>query len=76
MADKPDGGPAFPCMAPENIHPGATSGMDLRDWFAGQVVSCVPLRNWSEFSSNEEIISAWAHCAYAVADALIAERDK
>ena len=73
MADKRnDGGPAFPCMAPENIHPAATSGMSLRDWFAGQALAGLVANptNHLRFNSEDD-----AEYVYKIADALLAERE-
>jgi hypothetical protein len=68
-----DGGPAFPCP-----HPSAPElGMSLRDYFAAKAVQgmiCngfIPaqvIRNKSDFD--------YTRAAYALADAMLAERDK
>ena len=74
MTDQPDdGGPAVPNIAGNTVY---SNGMSLRDWFAGQAVSAIPLRDWSEVPGDYEKIEAWAKAAYAVADAMIAERLK
>lgn len=62
--------PAFPVtmLAPE----GGTAhfpGMTLRDWFAGQAITMC-LKDMSL------PVSEWAREAYAVADAMLAERSK
>ena len=67
---KPDGGPAFPVFdASQNI--AVFGGMTLRDHFAGQamrdVVALYP-------SAHHE--SVVASRAYAIADAMLAERAK
>ena len=58
-----DGGPAFPCGA--DLQP----GMTLRDWFAGQALSQMP-------DTAAAVGREVATLAYAIADAMIAERAK
>ena len=63
-----DGGPAFPFLEPPtscNVAP----GMSLRDWFAGRAIP--PLYPNNSFDYGDV-----AKTAYAVADALLAERAK
>ena len=73
---KPDGGPAFPwMMSGGGMTP--SSGMTLRDYFAGQAASILvaALGTPSEVTMErmgEEIAAR----AYMVADAMIAEREK
>jgi len=89
MSKSKDGGPAFPAMIISHYVSGTDgqgastaqpvyshdSGMSLRDWFAGQALSCIPLRAWEGVgSTNQDIINAWATCAYATADAMLAAR--
>lgn len=64
----PTGGPAFPVEC--NIVNGFRddSGMTLRDWFAGQVLSNMDFRG--------ETPSRAADWAYSVADAMLAEKFK
>jgi hypothetical protein len=58
-----DGGPAFPA---ESFAAQQCPGMTLRDWFAGQALaSFVP-----DTAQNK------AEAAYAIADAMLAERAK
>jgi hypothetical protein len=64
---RPDGGRAFPGSI--------NDGMSLRDYFAGQTISSIPLRSWEHVGFEEDIIKAWAKCAYAVADAMLAQRE-
>ena len=69
MSDKiKDGGPAFPqndaLINRINNH----DGMSLRDWFAGVAVH--------EMSSCEITKKNIAEAAYALADAMLAEREK
>lgn len=63
MDDK-EGGPAFP----EGLD--LSGGMTLRDWFAGQALAGQEIQ-YFEFSP--EIVAAGA---YALADAMLAEREK
>lgn len=46
----------------------------LRDCFAGQALSSIPLRSWDYLSSGDDKVRAWATLAYAVADAMLAAR--
>ena len=77
--ERNNGGPAFPARTPpltDMTGADATSGMTLRDWFAGQALSAIPLRNWNMPGvSDEEIIELWAKCAYRCADAMLAARE-
>lgn len=51
-------------------------GMTLRDYFAGQALAAVPVRNWSMIEGGDQaVIEAWARCAYAAADAMLKVRD-
>ena len=61
---KQTGGPAFPVPHPYEEH---STGMTLRDWFAGQAIQRVPKLKWPD-----EI----ATMAYELADALLEEREK
>lgn len=49
-------------------------GMSLRDYFAGQAIASIPVRNWDHLGKDADIITAWAVCAYAVADAMLLAR--
>lgn len=65
-----DGGCAFPFNAGEfGIEP--SSGMSLRDWFAGQALSAM-----SEPFAKKEKPEHRAKAAYALADAMLVERGK
>ncbi len=64
---KNTGGFAFP--RPEGEMTFAENGMTLRDWFAGQFLGSVEIKG----NVNAAIVAK--HC-YAMADAMIAERDK
>lgn len=91
MAESKTGGPAFPFNAGEfGIEP--SPGMTLRDWFAGQIVSQIagtvpltgtdgyfgPARKGSPVHQEavDRQISETARRAYAIADAMLAERSK
>lgn len=50
-------------------------GMSLRDWFAGQAIASIPNRAWDDSGGPEAVITAWARCAYAVADAMLKARE-
>lgn len=66
-----DGGPAFP----NNDQYGcAFTGMTLRDWFAGKAYRTAWMAMESGYyeGGNEEV----AECAYQMADAMIAARNK
>lgn len=69
MMSKKDGGPAFP----STLQP--TSGMTLRDWFAGQalagLVADPNTRGW-----ETENMPGKAEFCYELADAMIKEREK
>jgi hypothetical protein len=70
---KNDGEPAFP-VSPDVLGEdddvfNAIKGMTLRDWFAGQALA--GLSSIPEFS-NEGIVK----CAFELADAMIAAREK
>lgn len=73
-----DGGPAFPAEAFAAQH---CPGMSLRDWFAGQVASAIlgDREQWLAFIHDRRGCSPEEHVAseaYAMADALLAERSK
>ena len=68
-----DGGPAFPVA--DTVHPNGqvqlgSYGMSLRDWFASQaiagIIACPQVRH--------DLFDAYAHHAYAQADAMLAAR--
>jgi|SynMetStandDraft_2_1070026.scaffolds.fasta_scaffold05127_5 hypothetical protein len=72
-----DGGSAFPVPEENRLSDGTycNEGMSLRDWFAGQALSSIPLRSWDHVgSTDQERIEAWAKCAYLTADAMLAAR--
>ena len=70
MSGKDNGGSAFPSQSDDRDN----EGMSLRDWFAGQALS-----NMSIGSRDVDIswfVQIGAKHAYAIADAMIAEREK
>lgn len=76
---KEDGGPAFPRSPYQED--GAVfrgkSGMSLRDWFAGQaLIGIVALAENLNKRSDETLGDAMVRQAYALADAMLAERGK
>ncbi len=64
----PNGGPAFPCPTYQLDPRDNVRGMTLRDWFAGQA-----LAGMLSGRASTESVSAGA---YAIADAMLAERAK
>lgn len=78
MSEK-DGGPAFPETAYYDDKPyGSISGMSLRDYFAGQA-----LQGFLAAAAHPQSVGITdldspklAHDSYALADAMLAERDK
>lgn len=73
MSVREDGGAAFPRLVPPVTNwslEDVTSGMSLRDWFAGQALAAV-------IAHTDRERWAWAaERAYEVADAMLAERSK
>lgn len=71
---KYDGGPAFPHPAGWRRNPAIHDGMSLRDWLAGQAL----LAAWQGFDKGyyEGDNADIAACAYQIADAMLAARDK
>lgn len=74
MGERDDGGPAFAALA---IGPAGDvyhqPGMTLRDWFAGQALAmCAATHGWPTSGDGPQI----AERAYAIADAMLAERSK
>ncbi|NLF01133.1 MAG: hypothetical protein GX601_09170 [Anaerolineales bacterium] len=64
-----DGGPAFPSDWP---HGCTDEGMSLRDWFAGQAVAGI----MANIGFNQFLPEIISKSAWAVADAMLAERDR
>lgn len=72
MSAPQDGGPAFPFVEPVT-ECSVSTGMTLRDWFAGQAVSgllaCPKI-------DPKAMPKDYAKAAYGVAEAMLAERAK
>ena len=73
-----DGGPAFPAdgeapgVQSYNRRPTPpTTGMSLRDWFAGQALASLPHR-----LADGAYPEALAEQAYGIADAMLAKKGK
>ena len=78
MADNPS---AFPHPVPVNCWGDPSCGMTLRDWFAGQAIGAVIRQCASDgmlgFPDGVQTIEAlFARNAYAIADAMLAERER
>lgn len=77
---KPDGGPAFPVTDKRQV-PGSKyaqeyvyhPGMSKRDYFAGQALTGMYAGNTCTTDGD---LGGYAEAAYAIADAMLAERDK
>lgn len=75
---KHNGGPAFPIdVTVQN------PGMSLRDWFAGQALSAMQVKDDGSYSNEDrkrnydENQAGWyAKAAYRIADAMLAVRSK
>jgi len=72
---KETGGPAFPTTKESHLMI-CSEGMTLRDYFAAKAMSIVPEMHAYNMKDNETWASYTARCAYIMADAMIAERDK
>lgn len=64
-----DGGAAFP-QSEDSVYIADRSGMSLRDWFAGQALAGLAA------SPMDMPAEAYGLTAYAIADAMLAERAK
>lgn len=84
MTAKNTGGYAFPCTVRECVHPGHVTsepqfadvtypGMTLRDYFAAQALSAL-IRRFGIMDEPANAVAA--EQAYALADAMLAERAK
>ena len=78
MSETNTGGPAFPVSAGHEVY---SSGMTLRDWFAGQALAGMveiagraPMEA-SDAGAHKNLANA-ARLAYAFADAMIAQSQK
>jgi hypothetical protein len=76
---KPDNPPAFPVIAEggtnSGLHPEFHSGMSLRDWFAGQAIGSA-LACMNPITIEPDANAKLARMAYALADAMLSERQK
>lgn len=70
MGKKDDGGAAFPCIW-EGTTRGDASGMTMRDYFAAAAMTGI-----ISHPTNQGVASFFAKNAYAIADAMLAERAK
>lgn len=70
MSKTNNGGPAFPFPVAHGSN--APKGMSLRDWFAGQALAgmCAHQDTWGLG------VPQIAEAAFALADAMLAEREK
>jgi hypothetical protein len=71
MSKKETGGPAFPL---KEANTGDALGMTLRDHFAGQALATIPAYHRADVERWEAY--DFAHHAYQIADAMLAERAK
>ena len=67
---KDNGGPAFPELNTEASY--RESGMTLRDYFAAKALAGL-LVDWGNTEHSADLVAA---TAYAIADAMLAERAK
>ena len=74
MMTKKDGGPAFPSRLPGSTF--ASGGMSLRDYFAGEALMGAVAREGILAVSHDREREKTAAQAYALADAMIAERKR
>ena len=76
MKELNDGGPAFPRTMSEYEKVTGHDGMSLRDWFAGQALTSLEQFFYrSEHALSEGDAPQIAKMAYAIADAMLAERE-
>ncbi len=82
---KDNGGPAFATSSTKawdkNSHEYEDSegqeGMSLRDWFAGMALTGLCMAHDKDAGLNRrEFLEAYPEASYALADAMIAEREK
>jgi hypothetical protein len=81
-----DGGSAFPVLEYEGVTSESfekiaqftTGGMTLRDYFAGQALAGIVTNkdNWNIGNKAATRTDEYAKVAYALADAMLAEREK
>ena len=80
-----DGGPAFPLNSDGQMEFDGSTGMTLRDWFAGQALPAIIAEYHTDLRSDgmnvQLTIGCYesieiAHEAYAMADAMLAARKR
>ncbi len=81
MALRYTGGPAFPRQhtiadADSPFFKYGSSGMSLRDWFAGMALQGIVSNYVKRLDAGDSDADRWAEECYCIADAMIAERDK
>ena len=69
-----DGGPAFPTTDPNYEQKYSGAGLSLRDYFAAKALLGI-LSAGREPQYGGSSMGGDAHAAYALADAMLAERD-
>ena len=69
MTDKNN--PAFPVVAQHNVY---STGMDLRDWFAGMALNKLQI-NFGEHGNISSCPDSVARYCYEVADAMLEARN-
>lgn len=74
--NKNTGEPAFPSLQPSAECRFRHEGMTLRDYFAAKAIGTVPPQEAYNMLDNESHEEYTARRAYAMADAMLAERDK
>lgn len=74
MSEKDQGGWAFPSVDSPQTYP--TNGMTLRDYFAAMAMQGMIANEGIADLPNEPARAHDAECAYAMADAMIAERSR
>ena len=62
--------PAFPVVAHQNVY---STGMDLRDWFAGMALKDLNI-SVSDYGTMTRSPDAVAKYCYEIADAMLEER--
>lgn len=75
-----DGGPVFPAL-PEHGLNSRMPGMSLRDYFAARAMQsfmawALEQRPFDGYETASKCCEAYAKHAYAIADAMLAEREK
>ena len=73
---KKTGGPAFPLQSIGPDFAPGYSGMTLRDWFAGKAMQGLIASPRGTPNGEDATTGYYAMAAYAMADSMIAEREK